>query len=72
MTLMKSIFEIKSFICSLARCSSSKDAGVSKKVQIKYLKFVDRFFRETESLVMPFDEISGQIWNDAYFVETVG
>jgi hypothetical protein len=53
MTLIESIYEIKSAVLDLARYTPSKDAIVKKKVQEKYLKLIDMFFRENESLVKP-------------------
>jgi len=54
MTAIESIFEIKSAVLELVRYTPLlKDAIVKKKVQEKYLKLIDRFFRENESFVKP-------------------
>jgi hypothetical protein len=53
MTPIESIFEIKSAVLDLFRYTPSYDAVVKKKIQEKYLKLIDRFFRENESLVKP-------------------
>ena len=53
MTAIESIFEIKSAVSALARFSPSRDPIVTKKVQVKYLELIDRFFRENENLVEP-------------------
>ena len=52
MTLIESIYEIQSAVLDLQRYPS-KDAVVSKKVQVKYAELIDRFFRENVSLVEP-------------------
>lgn len=52
MTLIESIFEIKAAVFDLLRYPSN-DAIVSKKVQIKYVELIDRFFRENVNLVKP-------------------
>ena len=46
MTAIESIFEIKSAVSALRRFSPSRDPIVIKKVQVKYLELIDRFFRE--------------------------
>ena len=53
MTPIESIYEIKSAVLALQRFSSSKDAVVLKKVQVKYLELINRFFRENEKFVKP-------------------
>jgi len=52
MTPIESIYEIQSAVLDLQRYPS-KDAVVSKKVQVKYAELIDRFFRENVSLVEP-------------------
>jgi len=52
MTPIESIYEIQSAVLDLQRYSS-KDAVVSKKVQIKYAELIDRFFRENVNFVEP-------------------
>jgi hypothetical protein len=51
MTPIESIYEIKSAVLDLFRYTPSYDAVVKKKVKEKYLKLIDRFFRENKSLV---------------------
>jgi len=53
MTPIESIYEVKSAVSTLARYLSSKDAVVLKKVQVKYLELINRFFRENVDLVKP-------------------
>ncbi len=53
MTPIESIYEIKSAISSLASYTSSRDVVVLKKVQVKYLELIDRFFLENEKFVKP-------------------
>jgi hypothetical protein len=53
MTPIESIFEIKSAVSALARYTSSRDAVVLKKVQVQYLRLIDRFFRENQNYIKP-------------------
>jgi len=53
MTPIESIYEIQSAVSSLASYTSSRDAVVLKKVQVKYLELIDRFFRENANFVEP-------------------
>jgi len=53
MTLIESIYEIKSAVLALQRYASSKDEFVSKRAQIKYVELLDRFFSENENFVKP-------------------
>ena len=53
MTAIESIYKIQSAVLDLQRSLHSKDAVVSKKAQIKYKQWVDRFFRENESFIKP-------------------
>jgi len=43
---VESIYEIKTAVLSLQKYLLSKDAVVSKRAQIRYEEWVDRFFRE--------------------------
>jgi hypothetical protein len=45
-------YEIKAAVLDLSRFAS-KDAGFYKKVQVKYVQLIDRFFRENESFIEP-------------------
>ena len=53
MTLIESIYEIKAALIELRERLPSKSAWVSKHVQIKYEKLVERFFRENANFVIP-------------------
>jgi hypothetical protein len=53
MTPTESIYEIQSAILDLQRYLHSKDAVVSKRAQMKYEQWVDRFFRENKSFIKP-------------------
>jgi hypothetical protein len=53
MTPIESIYEIQSAILDLQRYLHSKDAVVSKRAQMKYKQWVDRFFRENKSFIKP-------------------
>jgi hypothetical protein len=53
MTPIESIYEIKSAVIDLQRYLCSKDKVVSKRAQIKYELWVDRFFRENKSFIKP-------------------
>lgn len=50
MTPIESLYEIKAAVLDLQRYLLSKDAVVSKRAQIKYKEWVDRFFREDEAI----------------------
>jgi len=52
MTPIESIYEVKAVVIDLQRYSS-RDTVVSKKVQIKYVELIDRFFRENVNFVEP-------------------
>jgi len=51
MTSVESIYEIKAAVLDLQRYLLSKDAVVSKRAQMRYKEWVDRFFRENKSFV---------------------
>jgi hypothetical protein len=53
MTPKESIYEIKFAVHDLQRYLNSKDAVVSKRAQMKYEQWVDRFFRENINVVEP-------------------
>jgi hypothetical protein len=53
MTPIESIYEIKSDVLKLQRYLLSKDSVVSKRAQIKYEQWVDRFSRENVNIVEP-------------------
>jgi hypothetical protein len=53
MTPIESIYEIKSAVIDLQKYLCSKDRVVSKRAQIRYEKWVDRFFRENKSFIKP-------------------
>ena len=53
MTIIESIYEIKSAVSALARYTSSKDAVVLKKVQVQYWGLINRFFRENQNYIKP-------------------
>ena len=53
MTPIESIYEIKAAVIDLQKYLSSKDRVVSKRAQIKYEQWVDRFFRENKSFIKP-------------------
>jgi hypothetical protein len=46
MTPIESIYEIQSAVLDLQLYLYSKDAVVSKRAQMKYEQWVDRFFRK--------------------------
>jgi hypothetical protein len=48
MTPIESIYEIKKAVLDLKKYLLSKDTVVSRRAQIKYEQWVDRFFREHE------------------------
>jgi hypothetical protein len=50
MTLIESIYEIKSAVLDLQKYLCSKDKVVSKRAQIKYEQWIDRFFRENVNM----------------------
>lgn len=50
MTAIESIFAIKSAVIDLGRYTSSNQF-VSKRVQIKYVQLLDRFFSENDNYV---------------------
>ncbi len=53
MTPIESLYEIKAGVLDLQKYLLSKDAGVSKRAQIKYEQWVDRFFRENGNCMAP-------------------
>jgi hypothetical protein len=53
MTLIESIYEIKSAVLDLQKYLTSKDAAVTKKAKAEYLKLIDKFFRENGSIIIP-------------------
>ena len=53
MTPIESIYEIKSAVRDLLVYLHSKDKIVSNKAKAKYLKLIDRFFRENQNYVQP-------------------
>jgi len=53
MTPIESIYEIKSAVIDLQQYLCSKDRFTSKHAQIKYERWVNRFFRENEKFVKP-------------------
>jgi hypothetical protein len=53
MTPIEAIYEIKLGVIDLQKSLFSKDVVVSRRAQIKYEQWVDRFFRENKSLVAP-------------------
>jgi hypothetical protein len=53
MTPIESIYEIKAAVLDLQKYLASKDAAVTKKAKIKYLQLIDRFFRESGSIITP-------------------
>jgi hypothetical protein len=53
MTPIESIYEIKSEFLDLQVYLHSRDKIVSNKAKIKYLKLINRFFRENQNYVQP-------------------
>jgi hypothetical protein len=54
MTPIESIYEIQSAVLDLQRrYLNSNDVVVSKRAQMKYKQWVDRFFRENVNVVEP-------------------
>ncbi len=53
MTPIESIYEIQSAVLDLQKYLQSKDKVVSKRAQMKYEQWVDRFFRENINVVEP-------------------
>lgn len=51
MTLIESIFEIKSAVVALQRHLSSNE--VFSRAQTRYVELLDRFFRENQKFVKP-------------------
>jgi hypothetical protein len=53
MTPIESIYEIRGAVLDLQKYLHSKDAVVSRRAQIRYEQWVDRFFRENDSFLAP-------------------
>jgi hypothetical protein len=53
LTPIESIYEIQSTVLDLDRYLNSRDAVVSKRAQMKYEQWFDRFFRENVNVVEP-------------------
>lgn len=58
MTPIESIYEIKEAVIDLQRYLNSRDRIVSKRAQMRYEQWVDRFFRENKHFVKPEQRIS--------------
>ena len=71
MTPIESIYEIKSAVLDLQRYLLSRDAVVSKRAQIKYEHWVDRFFRENVNFIGPKKRYQC-LDDDAYFFNPYG
>lgn len=53
MTPIESMFEIKTTVLGLEKYLLAKDAVVFKKTHGKYVRLIDRFFKENESILPP-------------------
>ena len=51
MTPIESIFEIKEAVIDLQKYLDSRDRIVSKRAQMRYEQWVDRFFRENKHFI---------------------
>ena len=51
MTQIESIFEIKEAVIDLQKYLNSRDRIVSKRAQMRYQQWVDRFIRENKHFV---------------------
>lgn len=58
MTPIESIYEIKEAVIDLQKYLNSKDRIVSKRAQMRYEQWVDRFFRENRCFIKPEQRIS--------------
>jgi len=67
MTSIESIYEIEADLHDLQPYLHSKSAWASKRAQGKYVKLVNRYFREHGHLVSP-EQRSDCLQDDKYFL----